>query len=65
MFVPYRDLEVEVTGSVRRPGRYELVAKRNVDELLELAGGISADAAANLPLRVGMPTAPEPFSHKT
>jgi protein involved in polysaccharide export with SLBB domain len=52
VFVPARELEVQVTGAVKRPGRYELVRERNVRELLELAGGLSSDAATSLPLRL-------------
>jgi len=52
IFVPPRELEVQVTGAVKRPGRYELVRERNVRELLELAGGLSSDAATGLPLRL-------------
>jgi protein involved in polysaccharide export with SLBB domain len=52
IFVPFRELEVEVTGAVRRPGRYELVNDRTVRELLRLAGGVSSEAAADRPVRV-------------
>src|SRR5262249_13723424 len=47
-----RELEVQITGAVKRPGRYELVRERNVRELLELAGGLSSNAATSLPLRL-------------
>ena len=52
VFVPVRELEVEVSGAVKRPGRYELVRERNVRELLELSGGLASDAATTLPLRL-------------
>src|SRR5215472_8354168 len=52
VFVPPRELEVQVTGAVKRPGRYELVRERNVRELLEVAGGLSSNAATGLPLRL-------------
>jgi protein involved in polysaccharide export with SLBB domain len=52
IFVPVRELEVEVAGAVKRPGRYELVRERNVRELLELSGGLASDAATTLPLRL-------------
>jgi protein involved in polysaccharide export with SLBB domain len=52
LFVPLRKLTVEITGAVRRPGRYELTGKHDLAELLELAGGRTADAAHGLPLRV-------------
>jgi protein involved in polysaccharide export with SLBB domain len=52
IFVPVRELEVEVSGAVKRPGRYELVREKNVRELLDLAGGLASDVASTLPLRV-------------
>ena len=52
MYVPSRALTVEITGGVRRPGSYELVATRTVAELLELAGGFDTDASRARPLRV-------------
>ncbi len=52
IYVPARELEVEVSGAVKRPGRYELVRERNVRELLELSGGLANDAATTLPLRL-------------
>ena len=52
VYVPLRELEVEVTGAVKRPGRYELVRERTIHELLELAGGLAANAAATLPMRL-------------
>jgi protein involved in polysaccharide export with SLBB domain len=52
LFVPLRQTEVEVTGAVRRPGRYELTGSGDLDELLRLAGGYAPDASTTLPLRV-------------
>lgn len=52
IYVPLREFEVEATGAVRRPGRYELVDTRTMVELLELAGGPSSDVALGLPLRI-------------
>jgi len=52
VYVPLRELEVEVTGAVKRPGRYELVRERNIRELLELAGGLASNAATTLPMRL-------------
>jgi protein involved in polysaccharide export with SLBB domain len=52
IYVPLRELEVQVSGAVKRPGRYELVRERNVRELLELAGGLTTDASTTLPLRL-------------
>jgi len=52
LYVPPRSLTVEITGGVRRPGAYELVAARTVGELLELAGGFATGASRARPLRV-------------
>lgn len=51
VYVPATRLTAEVTGGVRRPGRYELV-HGTLAELLELAGGLAAGAARTRPLRV-------------
>lgn len=53
VYVPANKLSAEVTGGVRRPGRYELVTG-TLAELLELAGGLAADAALSRPLRVSL-----------
>jgi protein involved in polysaccharide export with SLBB domain len=52
IYVPLRDYEVEASGAVKRPGRYELVGDRTVKELIELAGGVSTDGAVGIPLRL-------------
>jgi protein involved in polysaccharide export with SLBB domain len=52
VYVPLRELDVEVTGAVKRPGHYELVGEGNIRELLELAGGLSNTAAVTLPIRL-------------
>ena len=52
LYVPTRQLTVEVTGGVRRPGTYELIAQRTVEELIELAGGLDTQASNVRPLRV-------------
>jgi protein involved in polysaccharide export with SLBB domain len=52
LYVPPRELTVEVSGAVRRPGSYELTGARTLSELLELAGGISTSVAAGGPLRI-------------
>jgi protein involved in polysaccharide export with SLBB domain len=41
-----------VTGPVRDPGRYELIAGKDTDELLLLAGGMRSSAARTLPIRI-------------
>lgn len=52
IYVPPRSCTVEVSGAVRRPGRYELTGKRDLSELLALAGGASAQASTALPWRL-------------
>jgi protein involved in polysaccharide export with SLBB domain len=51
IYVPPRKLTVEVSGSVRRPGNYELI-DGTLAELFQLAGGLAADAARTRPLRI-------------
>jgi protein involved in polysaccharide export with SLBB domain len=51
IYVPASNLTAEVTGGVRRPGRYELL-DGTLGELLTLAGGLSARAALESPVRV-------------
>jgi protein involved in polysaccharide export with SLBB domain len=50
--VPSTDVEVSIVGAVRRPGTYELVAAKDLDELLYLAGGFSNSVARTQPLRI-------------
>jgi protein involved in polysaccharide export with SLBB domain len=50
--VPAVDVEVSITGAVRRPGTFELVATKDLDELLFLAGGFTSSVARSLPIRV-------------
>lgn len=50
--VPFATLVVNVIGGVRRPGTYELIATKDLAELLELAGGLSSSAVRTLPIRV-------------
>jgi len=50
--VPYAMVTVKVEGAVRKPGTYELVSTKDLDELLQLAGGLSSTAARSLPIRV-------------
>jgi protein involved in polysaccharide export with SLBB domain len=53
--VPFEELLVGVAGAVNRPGRYELVATRDLAELLELAGGLAPTATRSLPVTVVRP----------
>jgi polysaccharide export outer membrane protein len=48
--VPFEDLAVAIDGAVNRPGRYELVGTRDLAELVELGGGLSATATKLLPV---------------
>lgn len=50
--VPVEGLTASIGGAVHRPGRYELVAGRDLAELVELAGGLTPAATRRLPLRV-------------
>lgn len=52
LYVPPRQLTVEIAGGVRRPGSYELTASRTLPELLELAGGLTAQASRARPVRI-------------
>lgn len=52
LYVPPRQLTVEVSGGVRRPGSYELTATHTLSELLELAGGLAPTAAEAAPVRI-------------
>jgi protein involved in polysaccharide export with SLBB domain len=49
--VPFPQLMVNISGAVRRPGSYELVATKDVTEAVKLAGGL-APAAAKVPIRI-------------
>ncbi|MFM7588211.1 MAG: SLBB domain-containing protein, partial [Bacteroidota bacterium] len=45
VYVPVADKQVVVTGAVRRPMIYELIKTDGVKELVEMAGGLSAEAS--------------------
>jgi protein involved in polysaccharide export with SLBB domain len=49
--VPFPQMMIKVSGAVRRPGSYELVASTDVSELVDLAGGLAPNAA-NVPIRI-------------
>jgi protein involved in polysaccharide export with SLBB domain len=44
IFIPPVGRQVSVMGEVRRPAIYEVKAEANVDDLLQLAGGLTAEA---------------------
>lgn len=50
IFVPLKDRVVQIEGSVKRPGYYELTGERTIEDLLRLAGGLTpgADGAGNI-----------------
>jgi protein involved in polysaccharide export with SLBB domain len=50
--VPYSELTVEITGAVRRPGSFELIATKDFSELLALAGGFRNSVTRQLPIRL-------------
>lgn len=50
--VPKAGMLVGIGGPVRDPGRYELVATRDMDELMDLAGGFRSSTAYSLPIRI-------------
>ena len=50
--VPFASPVVTISGAVRRPGQYELVASKDLAELLELGGGFTSSVSRTLPLRL-------------
>lgn len=50
--IPKPGIEVVVSGPVRDPGRYELIAGEDTDELLALSGGLRSSTARSLPIRI-------------
>jgi polysaccharide biosynthesis/export protein len=50
--VPPIDVQVSIVGAVRRPGSFELVSTKDLNELLYLAGGFTSSVARTLPIRV-------------
>lgn len=47
-----KQLVVSIAGPVQRPGTYELVGTKDLAELVELAGGLKASVAKQLPIRI-------------
>lgn len=50
--VPFASPVVTIGGAVRRPGQYELVATKDLAELLDLAGGFTSSVSRALPVRL-------------
>jgi len=44
VFVRLRDKDVTITGSIRRPGRYELLPGEKLDDAIRIAGGVLSSA---------------------
>jgi protein involved in polysaccharide export with SLBB domain len=42
--VPFEEIAATIEGGVNRPGRYELVAAKDLAELVDIAGGLSSGA---------------------
>jgi len=50
--VPFESFVATISGAVQRPGRYELVAKKDITELVYAAGGMRSSATGQLPILV-------------
>jgi polysaccharide biosynthesis/export protein len=50
--VPFASMTVSIVGAVKRPGSYELVRSKDLDELLQIAGGFTSSVARSLPIRI-------------
>jgi len=50
--VPFANPVVSIGGPVRRPGNFELIATKDLAELLDLAGGFGTSVNRSLPLRL-------------
>jgi len=50
--VPFPELQVKVSGAVRRPGQYEVTGTKDLAELLQIAGGLAPTSAKSLPIRI-------------
>jgi len=44
IFVRLRDKDVNITGSIRRPGRYELLPGEKLDDAIRIAGGVLSNS---------------------
>ena len=50
--IPFPAVVVSIAGPVKRPGTYELIASKDLAELVELAGGFRSTLTTSLPVRV-------------
>ncbi|MFT3913798.1 MAG: SLBB domain-containing protein [Anaeromyxobacteraceae bacterium] len=48
--VRFEKVAVTIAGGVNRPGRYELIGSKDLDELVALAGGLSQSVATGVPV---------------
>ncbi len=52
IFVPLKGKVVQIEGTVKRPGIYELRGERNLQDLINLAGGFTSGIGNPTPIRV-------------
>ncbi|MBI4238639.1 MAG: SLBB domain-containing protein [Deltaproteobacteria bacterium] len=52
IYVPLRKRSIQVVGSVRRPGIYEMRGERSLADALSLAGGMTIGAELSAPIRL-------------
>jgi polysaccharide biosynthesis/export protein len=50
--VPFAEVVAGIDGAIRRPGIYELINTKDINELIELAGGVTSSVVRTLPLRI-------------
>lgn len=52
IFVPLRDKVVEIEGTVKRPGIYELIDEKSLEDLIKLAGGFTPGVIESVPIKI-------------
>lgn len=52
IYVPAPGVLANIMGAVRRPGSYELVHGKDLNELVQLAGGFTSELTKTLPIRI-------------
>lgn len=52
VFVPLREKVVQIAGTVKRPGLYELKNEKTIQEIVDLAGGFTPGVANPTPIKV-------------
>lgn len=52
IFIPLKKKTVQIYGSVKRPLEYELRYEKNLNDVVNLAGGFTIGATENVPVRV-------------